>query len=218
MNNIRVLIADDHGIVREGLRSLMVNAGFDVVGEACNGTQAIEQTTTLEPDIVLLDIRMPEIDGLQALAAIKMASPKTSVIILTTYANPQYLAKAIACGAAAFLSKDIEPERLPKVVQAVAEGEYLIEPALLQMAFQNPYSECEPYEHSLPDAEPLTEREIQTLQLIAAGLNNNQIAEVLFISRSTVKTHVRHIFEKLHVTDRTQAALWAARNGILPPE
>jgi len=212
-----VLIADDHGIVREGLRTLLVNEGMEVVGEAGSGRQAVELTKELRPDVVLLDIRMPDMDGLQALCAIKAACPETRVIILTTYANPQYLARAVASGAAAYLCKEIEPERIPRCVRAVAQGEYLIEPTLLQMALQESVPPvCEEARPDTLPTEPLTEREIQVLKLIVAGLSNEEIARTLFISKATVKTHIRHIFNKLQVTDRTQAALWAVRNGITP--
>jgi DNA-binding NarL/FixJ family response regulator len=215
MSQIKVLIADDHGVVREGLRSTLEREGFDVVGEAANGHEAVQQAGRLQPDVILLDIRMPDMDGLQALVKIKTAFPHISVIMLTTYANPGYLARAVKAGAAGYLSKEIDPARIPQAVRAAAKGEHLLNRELLQMALASLQDEVavgpEPIE--LP-ASPLSEREAEVLRLIVNGLSNDAIAETLTVSLPTVKTHVRHIFEKLGVSDRTQAAVWAVRHGI----
>jgi len=216
MTPIRVLIADDHGVVREGLRSLLEGKGFEVVGEADTGQQAIALTGQLQPDVVLLDIRMPDMDGLRALARIKAAHPHISVIMLTTYANPGYLARAVNLGAAGYLSKEVDPDRIPVAVRAAARGEHLLDRELLRSALASvaddtPVAAREPA--SLP-AGTLTEREIEVLRLIVNGLSNEMIAQTLSVSLPTVKTHVRHIFEKLGVSDRTQAAVWAVRHGI----
>ncbi len=214
-DKIRVCIADDHGVVRAGLRSLLIDSGLDVVGEAENGRIAIEIVNQLQPDVLLLDIRMPDMDGLQALAAIKTAHPQVSVIMLTTYANPEYLARAVSLGAAGYLSKEVDPQRIPRAVRAAATGETLLDRALLRAALQNvaapPPVQPEPTAIPIPD---LTDQEIVVLKLIVEGLNNDAIADALSISRSTVKTHVRHIFQKLDVSDRTQAAVWAVRHGL----
>lgn len=212
---IRIVIADDHGIVREGLRALLTRPGIQVVGEADSGAKAVELAKTLRPDLMLLDIRMPDGDGLQALAQIKAVSPTTSVIMLTTYANPGYLARAISGGASGYLSKEVNPEQIVRAVRAAAAGDELIDRSLLQSALAQAvdYSPPTPEPTEIP-IESLSERELEVLRLIAAGMNNALIAETLNVSLATVKTHVRHILEKLHVSDRTQAALWAARHGL----
>jgi len=216
MTPIRVLIADDHGVVREGLRSLLEGEGFEVVGEAATGQQAITLTGQLQPDVVLLDIRMPDVDGLQALARIKAAHPHISVIMLTTYANPGYLARAVNLGAAGYLSKEVDPDRIPIAVRAAARGDHLLDRELLRTALTS-VADNTPVDPQEPVSLPvgtLTEREIEVLRLIVNGLSNELIAQTLSVSVPTVKTHVRHIFEKLGVSDRTQAAVWAVRHGI----
>jgi DNA-binding NarL/FixJ family response regulator len=216
MSNIRVLIADDHGIVREGLRTMLEREGFDVVGEATTGREAIAMALELQPEVMLLDIRMPDIDGLQALADIKAARPNVSVIMLTTYANPSYLARAVKAGAAGYLSKEIDPERIPVAVRAAARREHLLDRELLRTALASISPDVKPASSAQKDQlrVPLSERETEVLRLIVNGLSNEAIADTLAVSLPTVKTHVRHIFEKLGVSDRTQAAVWAVRHGI----
>lgn len=215
-NSIRVAIVDDHGIVRQGLRALLTNSDIDVIGEADSGMSAIELARELRPDVMLLDIRMKDGDGLQCLPKIKAVSPDTNVIMLTTYANSGYLARAIHEGASGYLSKEVDPQQVIRAVRSVASGEAFVDRELLRQALANTG------DYSTPDAEPtslpteeLSDREVEVLRLVAVGMNNNDIAETLNVSLSTVKTHVRHILEKLHVTDRTQAALWAVRNNIV---
>ncbi len=211
MSKIRVIIADDHGVVRAGLRGLLSAAGLDVLAEAATGREALALARDLRPDVVLLDVRMPEMDGLQALAAIKAELPEISVVMLTVYASTEYLSRAIAAGAAGYLLKDAEPEEIVRVVRAAAEGDMVIDATLLQSVLEHtPVAEGD----ALQQAD-LTQQELRVLKLIALGLNNDAIAETLVVSRNTVKTHVRHIFEKLGVSDRTQAAVWAVRNGLV---
>lgn len=212
---IRVMIVDDHGIVREGLRGLLRQPGIEVVGEADSGATAVDLAGQLQPDVMLLDIRMRDGDGLQALPHIKAASPRTSVIMLTTYANPGYLARAINNGASGYLSKETDPKQIVRAVRAVAAGDALIDRELLQAALS------QAVDHRPPSPEPtempveaLSERELEVLRLMVAGMNNASVAEALNVSLATVKTHVRHILDKLHVSDRTQAALWAVHHGI----
>ena len=220
-DTIRVVIVDDHGIVRQGLRALLTQTGIEVVGEGQNGHEAVHLAEEFRPDVMLLDIRMKEGDGLQCLPQIKAVSPETGVIMLTTYANPGYLARSIFDGASGYLSKDIDPGQVVNAVRAVAAGNELIDSSLLKSAL------AQAVDHAPPDPEPtdldveeLSDREIDVLRLVAAGLSNAAIADSLHVSVSTVKTHVRHILEKLHVSDRTQAALYALRKGLadLHPE
>jgi DNA-binding NarL/FixJ family response regulator len=213
---ITVLIADDHGVVREGLRAMLEREGLRVVGEARTGREAISLVESLLPQVVLLDIRMPDLDGLQALAIIKTNHPETSVIMLTSHADPGYLARAVAHGAAGFLSKDVEPERIPSAVRAAASGDHLLDPKLLRAALASAAAET-PAAIDADDSLPrdlLTEAETRVLRLVAEGLANEEIAAALNLSVNTVKTHIRHIFEKINVSDRTQAALWAVRKKI----
>ncbi len=216
LETIRVVIVDDHGIVRQGLRALLTRPGIEVVGEAENGNAAVELARDLQPDVMLLDIRMKESDGLQALPQIKAISPHTSVIMLTTYANPGYLARAISGGAAGYLSKETNPEQIVRAVCAAATGEELIDRALLEAALAQAVDSSMPTPEPLEmPVEPLSERELDVLRLIVNGLSNQTIAETLSISVPTVKTHVQHILQKLHVSDRTQAALLAVRQRIV---
>lgn len=213
---IRVAIVDDHGIVRQGLRVLLNRPGIEVVGEGENGSAAVELARALKPDVMLLDIRMKDSDGLQALPQIKAASPRTSVIMLTTYANPSYLARAISGGAAGYLSKETDPDQIVRAVKAAAAGDELIDRTLLEAALAQ--SSAQPIDPSpepveMP-VEPLSERERDVLRLIVQGFSNHAIAETLNISLPTVKTHVQHILQKLHVSDRTQAALLAVRHRL----
>lgn len=212
---IRAAIVDDHGIVRQGLRALLTRPGIEVVGEAESGNAAIQLAETLHPDVMLLDIRMKDGDGLQSLPNIKAVSPQTSVIILTTYANPAYLARAISGGAAGYLSKETDPDQIVRAVRAAAAGDDLIDRTLLLAALSHAASDSAPTPTDLDGSdvtiEPLSERESDVLRLMVQGFSNSVIAETLTISLPTVKTHVQHILQKLHVSDRTQAALLAMR-------
>jgi DNA-binding NarL/FixJ family response regulator len=213
-DSITVLIADDHGVVREGLRAMLEREGLRVVGEARTGREAITLAESLSPKVVLLDIRMPDLDGLQALVAIKAARPEMSVIMLTSHANPGYLARAVAHGAAGFLSKEVDPERIPAAVRAAASGDHLLDPALLRGALASAAAENAPISDAdTPPPDLLTVSEMRVLRLLAEGLDNDAIAAALSLSVNTIKTHIRHIFEKLNVSDRTQAALWAVRHS-----
>lgn len=212
---IRVLIVDDHSVVREGLRAILERAGFNVVDEAASGSEAVEKCRSLHPDVVLMDIRMPGEDGLHALARIKEHMPHIRVIILTTYANPGYLARAIVAGATGYLTKEAPTEQIVGAIRAAVSGEQLLDQRVLQMALRSVASHvASPPSPGDELIDPLTEQEEVVLRLIASGLSNEEIAQALSISVNTVKTHVRHILQKLGVSDRTQAAIWAVRHGI----
>lgn len=164
---IRIVIADDHGVVRAGLRGFLNEPDLEVVGEAVTGQEAIDLVDELQPDVVLLDIRMPDVDGLQALGEIKSAHPTTSVIMLTTYDNPKYLARSVELGAAGYLSKELDPERIPRAVRAAATGETLLDRDLLRAALENTKASSNLSSFELPPMNELTEREIEVLKLIA---------------------------------------------------
>ena len=211
-----VLIADDHGIIVEGLRLYLQRDGIDVVGVAHTGRETIELVQVLKPDVVLLDIRLPDMDGLQALAAIKDSGSTTAVIILTGFVRIEYLTRAITLGASGFLSKDVEPERIPHAIRVVSSGDSIIDREVLQEAIREFYfvTESHPQEPALA-MNPLTKQELRVLKFIGEGLNNESISQMLTVSRNTVKAHVSSILSKLQLSDRTQAAIWAHRRGLV---
>jgi DNA-binding NarL/FixJ family response regulator len=209
---IGVLLVDDHAIWRGGVRSMLDDTEFEVVGEASSGKEALEALKRIAPRLALLDIRMAGGDGLDALVAIKQAHPKTAVVMLTTYDNPTYMARAVAGGAAGYLLKGMDREEMLEALRAVAHGEMLLTPQGLMRSLRG-ISESATQSEDL--IEPLTDRELEVLRLLATGLNNRDIASVLFVAESTVKTHVEHIIGKLGVSDRVQAAVWAARQGLV---
>ncbi|MCH8337900.1 MAG: response regulator transcription factor [Chloroflexi bacterium] len=211
-----VLIADDHGIIVQGLRLYLQRDGIDVLGVAKTGRQTIELVQALKPDVVLLDIRMPDMDGLQALSAIKDNGFKTAVIILTGFVRIEYLTRAITLGAAGFLSKDVDPERIPHAIRVVSSGDSIIDREVLQEAIREFYfvTGSEQPEPASP-IQPLTKQELRVLKFIGEGLNNESIAQMLSVSRNTIKAHVSSILSKLGLSNRTQAAIWAVRRGLV---
>jgi len=215
---IKILIADDHRVVTEGLRTYLDGRdGLEVVGTAASGLQAVELTRALKPDVVLLEIRLPDLEGFKVLAAIKVSCPRTGVLILTAHPSIEYLARAVSLGAGGFLSKEMDPKHLPHAIRAVFVGDAIIDRTLLrsalELAGERPATAPEPAKLGVPS---LTSQEHRVLQLVAEGLDNEAIASALSVSRNTVKTHTRNIFSKLGVTDRTQAAIWALRSGLVP--
>ncbi|RYX82897.1 response regulator transcription factor [bacterium] len=209
---VRVLLADDHAIWRGGVRSLLEDTEFEVVGEAASGREAVLQTRELKPDLVLLDIRMVGGDGLDALAAIKSEFPLVSVVMLTTYDNPTYVARAVAGGASGYLLKGVDSDSLLDSLRAVVRGEMLLSREELARSLRG----LDTQTVNAPDLiQPLSQRETEVLQLLATGLSNRDMAPILFVSESTIKTHVEHIIRKLGVSDRVQAAVWAARQGLI---
>ncbi len=212
-STVPVMLVDDHAIWRGGVRSMLEDTEFVVVGEASSGPEALEVARRMQPRLVLLDIRMAGGDGLGALVALKGEHPKMAVVMLTTYDNPTYMARAVAGGASGYLLKGISWEEMLQALRAVANGETLLAREDLVRALRG-VSEMAAGSKDL--IEPLTDREQEVLRLLATGLTNRDIGTILFIAESTVKTHVEHIIAKLGVSDRVQAAVWAARHGLGP--
>ncbi|HTU24848.1 MAG TPA: response regulator transcription factor [Pirellulales bacterium] len=208
---ITLLIADDHEVVRSGLRSLFAGTDIEVVGEASTGEQAVRLALEHNPDVVLLDIRMPDGDGLNALGRIKLDRPDMPVLILSTYDNPTYVARSVALGASGYILKGTTRENLLQSIRTAAEGQTSwTRDALRRVtgALATP--------RLAADVEvPLTQRESEVLRQLAFGLTNKEIALALHISYETVKEHVQHILRKIGVSDRTQAAVWAVRKGLV---
>lgn len=211
MDAIRVLIADDHPIVREGLRTLIASEpGMEMVGEATNGAEAVSLARSLQPDVILMDLIMPVMDGLRAISEIKAENPEASILVLTSFAEQDKVFPAIRAGALGYLLKDTAPDQLLQAIYDVHRGEPSLHPSVaLQLIREiNQPSDLSP----APD--PLSQRELQVLKLLAQGLTNQEIADRLVISEWTVRTHVRNILGKLHLANRMQAALYALREGI----
>ena len=205
---ITVVIADDHPFVRHGLRTYLETLDdMDVAGEAANGVEAVELVERLFPDVVLMDLVMPELDGIGAIRRIREVAPSTRVIALTSFADDEKVFPAIKAGAAGYLLKDVRPADLADAVRKASRGEALLAPSVAARLMQEVSGE-----RSAPAG--LTERELEVLRLIARGMSNKQIARELVLSEKTVKTHVSNILAKLHVADRTQAALYAVREGL----
>jgi DNA-binding NarL/FixJ family response regulator len=209
---IRIVLADDHAIWRCGVRSMLDDTEFEIVGEASSGKEALEVVRVTMPEIILLDIRMASGDGLDALQSLKKEHPHLMVVMLTTYDNPTYMARAVAGGAAGYLLKGIEYEPLLEALRAVASGETLLTAQDLTRSLRGITPDAAGSEDLI---EPLTDREDEVLRLVATGLPNREIASILFVAESTIKTHVEHILDKLGVSDRVQAAVWAARHGLV---
>jgi two-component system, NarL family, response regulator LiaR len=209
-DTIGVLVVDDHAVVREGLRTfLALQDGIDVVGEAADGEEAVRQAEALRPDVVLMDLVMPRLDGVGAMRELRRRLPSTRVIVLTSFAEDERLLPAIQAGAAGYLLKNVAPTELARAVRAAHAGEALLDPlvaARLVEAIAQPPGE--------PAPDRLTAREYEVLALIARGFSNKRIARELGIAEKTVKTHVGHVLAKLGVADRTQAAVHAVRMGL----
>jgi DNA-binding NarL/FixJ family response regulator len=211
----RLLIADDHELSRTGLRGMLASEeGLEVVGEATNGREAVVFCRRLRPNLVLMDLRMPELDGLAATRAIKQESPGTSVIIVTMHENPEYLFEALKAGAAGYLLKDATREEVLSAVWRVLGGEALLDAELATRLLQRLAHEAQ---RAKPPGVPLTPRESEVLQLLTQGRTNRQIAEELVITPGTAKLYVERILGKLGVSDRTQAAVRAVELGLVTP-
>jgi DNA-binding NarL/FixJ family response regulator len=211
MSNLRLLLADDHTIFRQGLRELIERkTSFEVVGEAANGLEVLELVEHLAPDIVLLDIQMPELDGVEVARQLAQTHPEIRVIVLTMYRQDQHLIEAIKSGVRGYLLKDADAEELIDVIERVSRGEAAIDPALTARVF-DAVRRGGDQQHSLL----LTEREREILQLLAAGNDNRSIAAQLHLSEKTVGNRMSEIFQKLGVSNRTQAALVAIQRGLI---
>jgi DNA-binding NarL/FixJ family response regulator len=209
---IKILIADDHPVVREGLFAMLSREqDFDVVGEAKDGVEAVDKAKELNPDVVLMDLRMPELDGVEAMRRIKSVKSDIKFIILTTYSDDEYIFRGIEAGARAYLLKDAPREELFKAIRAVHRGESLIQPVVASKLLDR-FTELS---RRSPSGEELTERELEILRLIAKGAANKEIGDQLSIAQSTVKTHITNIFQKLGVNDRTEAVTQAIKKGII---
>jgi NarL family two-component system response regulator LiaR len=209
---IRVLIADDHAVVRRGLRTFLeLQEEIEVVGEAGDGEQALTEAERLDPDVILLDLVMPHVDGIAALHGLRERSPRSRVIVLTTFLDDDKLLPAVRAGAAGYLLKDVEPKELVGAIRTVHAGEALLHPAAAARVMAELVDAARPTPAAL-----LTPRENEVLALIARGRSNKVIARELGVSEKTVKTHVSNLLGKLGVADRTQAALYAVREGLVP--
>jgi DNA-binding NarL/FixJ family response regulator len=215
---IRVLIADDQALVRGGFRMILdAQKDIEVVGEASDGQEALTQARELEPDVVLMDIRMPELDGLEATRQLVSGDGAARVLMLTTFDLDEYVYEAMKAGASGFLLKDVRPEQLAEAVRVVAAGESLLAPAITQRLIAEFVRRPLPGSGQPVELSELTERELEVLKLIARGLSNGEIAAELFLSEATVKTHVTHVLAKLKLRDRVQAVVLAYESGLVLP-
>lgn len=225
----RVLIADDHELVRDGFRRMLgYEKDLEVVGEARDGREAVELCRRLTPDLVLMDVRMPKMDGLEATRAIKAQQPAVGVLVVTTYDNPDYLLEAIKAGAAGYVLKDAPNRQLTNAIRRALDGESPLNQELASQLIRRLAGEATQLRQELSSAaedgagavasllKELTLRELEVLKLVARGKTNQEIAEELFISKATVKVHVRHTISKLGVSDRTQAVVRALELGLAP--
>jgi DNA-binding NarL/FixJ family response regulator len=208
---VKLLIADDHEVVRSGLATLLSGTEVTIVGQASSGEDAIKMAVEKKPDVVLLDIRMSEVDGLAALEKIRTALPKTRIVMLSTYDNPTYIARAVALGASDYLLKGVSrAQLLNSILNKGGDGDGVRSEPLKRVA-----GVMETRRTDVDDGVSLTQRESQVLRHMALGLSNKEIGRSLEISVETVKEHVQNILRKIHVTDRTQAAVWAVRRNLV---
>lgn len=210
---IRVLIVDDHEVVRQGLRGFLeVQEDIELAGEAADGIMAMEMVMKFSPDVVLMDLVMPRLDGIEAIRQIKATNPNTKVIVLTSFTDDKKVFPAIQAGACSYLLKDISPNNLVEAIRAAHRGEARLHPDITRKLMEQLTHPANSARSAQPD--DLTEREIGVVRLVAQGRSNHEIAQVLVISEKTVKTHISNILSKLHLDDRTQLAIYAIKNGL----
>jgi DNA-binding NarL/FixJ family response regulator len=215
---IRVVIADDQDLVREGLRMMLeAEADIEVAGEAGNGVEALAATRAHDPDVLLMDVRMPELDGLEATARLVAAGARVRILILTTFDLDEYVYRAMKAGASGFLLKDATREQLAGAVRTVASGEALLAPAITQRLVEDFCRRPPPSAGLPPVADGLSPRELDVFRLVAQGLSNAEIANQLVLSEATIKSHVARILGKLDLRDRVQAVVLAYESGIVRP-
>jgi NarL family two-component system response regulator LiaR len=208
---IRVLVVDDHPVVRKGMRSLLAeDAGIEVIGEAVNGRDALDKVEALQPDVILMDLVMPEMNGIEAIQQITARHPEARILVMTSFAADDKVFPSIKAGALGYLLKDSDPEDLVRMIHQVYRGEMSIHPTIARKVIQELNR---PPEAPLTPS-PLTEREVEILQLLAQGVENHEIARRLVLREATVRTHVSNILGKLHVANRVQATLYALRKGL----
>ncbi|MCG0274918.1 MAG: response regulator transcription factor [Thermosediminibacteraceae bacterium] len=213
MSKISVVLADDHALMRKGLKKILeMESDIEVVGEASNGLEAIEEVRTKEPDVVLMDINMPKLNGVEATRVLKKEKSKAKVIILTIYDDREYLLELLKIGIAGYILKDIEPQALVEAVRAVSRGETYIQPTLTRALVAEYKRLSQPLARA---SRPLTAREKEVMAYIAEGMSNIEISEKLGISEKTVKNHVSSILRKLNLMDRTQVAVYALKNNLV---
>ena len=211
---IRVLVADDQSMVRAGFRMLLADEeGIEVVAEASNGLEAVDKAARYDPTVVLMDIRMPELDGLEATRRILAADDRARVLVLTTFDLDEYIYEALHAGASGFVLKDDPPEQLIAAIRTVAAGDALLSPAVTKRVIER-FTHL-PRPSTPPGLEDLTARELEVLRLVAQGLSNEEIGQRLFIGETTVKTHVTHVLQKLDLRDRVQVVVLAHQTGML---
>ncbi len=215
-DKISILIVDDHSVVRQGVRAFLeTQPDLQVVGEAESGAEAVRAAAELIPDVVLMDLVMPEMDGVDATRKVKEASPRTQVVVLTSYHDDEHIFPSIRAGALSYVLKDIGPRELADVVRKAAEGEAVLHPRVAARVIQELQGRRAEQINAFTE---LSERELEVLRLIAGGASNAEIAAKLVLSEKTVKGHVSNILSKLHLADRTQAAVFAWREGVVRKE
>jgi len=216
MDRIRVLLVDDHSLFRRGVRSILEEASdLDVIGEASDGLMGLEMARELKPNVVLMDINMPRCGGLQATKLIKAEMPEVNILILTVSEAEENLFEAVKSGTQGFLLKNVDPAQLVESVRKVAVGEAVI-PGSLAVKILSEFARPEPKKAKQPAVDPLSQRELDVLRELSTGASNKEIAGKLYISENTVRNHIRNILDKLHVSNRVQAAAYAVREGIVP--
>jgi DNA-binding NarL/FixJ family response regulator len=215
---VRVLLVDDDDLMRAGLKAVLSSdAGIEVVGEAADGRAAVQETIKLAPDVVLMDVRMPELDGISATRELLATSPDVKVAVLTTFEQDDYVFGALSAGASGFLLKRAKPEELIAAIHTLAEGDALLAPAVTRSVIERLAAQPTPDRTATERLEELTPREREVLELMSNGLSNSEIAHAFVIEESTVKTHVKRILMKLRLRDRVQAVIFAYESGLAKP-